>query len=700
MTTTASIATANSTPAPDQGSDPYVLHGRPLRPGFRLEDTSRYSADIWRLRAAQLQDQSLALILNFSTVPDRFRSAAKQLFYSLLSAEPPDGEDSPEIATIRGTHTHIKTFLTWLDNRWEPHRKSLAEVSGADLEAFLAHLLATHPNNEDQRSRLRNAVRMLWRWRSHLGDNGLRLDPHDLEGWGEAKPVRRRSENSTDRLPEDVFGPLFTWSLRFIDDFATDILDANRQWQHDRAEREPHPVGGKRQIARRLQAMLDEHIAAGRPIPGYKGQPSGSYFARALECPVSVITKHTAALEAAAAVVGVAENAYCTTTIQGRLDGQPWVTGIAAYHSAPGSLAELARHTQAAAYTVIAFLSGMRDSEVKHLRRGCLEVKRDEDGTSYRWRVNSLAFKGEDETDGVPATWVVGEPVARAIKILEALQPAHQDYLFGRLPHGPGARKGSSPALSTKGTNRQLNAFAAYVNGLCQAKERSDTIAAGPGHRVQLKTSAFRRTLAWFIARRPGGVIAGAIQYRHHGIQMFEGYAGTSSSGFRAEVESEQAIARGEGYMEMIESHQHTGFAGPSAEEVARRLTDFGEQARFEGQVVLDKHRLARIMKCHDPAVYPGEYVTCVHDPAKALCAKARSGRGDGLPDGECQPLACRNVALSRDNTEAWLRELDRIEQRLSSRPAMAPFLHHRLIQRHAEIRAFLQASDTPRRHV
>jgi hypothetical protein len=44
-------------------------------------------------------------------------------------------------------------------------------------------------------------------------------------------------------------------------------------------------------------------------------------------------------------------------------------------------------------------------------------------------------------------------------------------------------------------------------------------------HRWRLTTSHFRRTLAWFIARRPGGVIAGAIQYRHQKIQMFEGYA-------------------------------------------------------------------------------------------------------------------------------------------------------------------------------
>ena len=96
-------------------------------------------------------------------------------------------------------------------------------------------------------------------------------------------------------------------------------------------------------------------------------------------------------------------------------------------------------------------------------------------------------------------------------------------------------------------------------------------------------------------------------------------------------------------------------------------------------------------MNRHDPAVYPGEYVTCVHDHAKALCEKARHGRGEGLPDhGECQPLACRNVALTTENIAAWQRETDRIDARLASRPPLPPLLRHRLEARRAEITAFL----------
>lgn len=201
--------------------------------------------------------------------------------------------------------------------------------------------------------------------------------------------------------------------------------------------------------------------------------------------------------------------------------------------------------------------------------------------------------------------------------------------------------------------------------------------------------------MAWFIARRPGGVIAGALAYRHHCVQVFEGYAGTSESGFRAEVESEQALARGQHLMASIDAHQYTQFTGPAAGEAASRLEEFGERAGFGGKVVLDDRRLRRRMTRHDPAVYPGEYVTCVHDHSKALCEKARSRRSEGLPDhGGCKPLACRNVALTPDNIASWHSEIDKITERLAARPPLPPLLRHLLEDRRTEITAFLDRAS------
>jgi hypothetical protein len=198
--------------------------------------------------------------------------------------------------------------------------------------------------------------------------------------------------------------------------------------------------------------------------------------------------------------------------------------------------------------------------------------------------VTSLAFKGETNPAGTPATWVVGHPAARAVAAVEALQPADQPLLFAPLPH---VTTPTPPhqAQATGVTNHQLNEFVTWVNDYCAAHGREDGIPQVNGQLWRLSTSQFRRTLAWFIARRPGGSIAGAIAYRHLSVQMFEGYAGTSDSGFRAEVEGEQALA-------MTDAHAHTDLAGPAAEEAARWLAEFADTARFAGTVLTDAHRI------------------------------------------------------------------------------------------------------------
>lgn len=203
-------------------------------------------------------------------------------------------------------------------------------------------------------------------------------------------------------------------------------------------------------------------------------------------------------------------------------------------------------------------------------------------------------------------------------------------------------------------TNHQLNEFVIWVNDYCAAHGREDGIPPVNGQLWRLSTRQFRRTLAWFIARRPGGSVAGAIAYRHLSVQMFEGYAGTSDSGFRAEVESEQALARGEHLLAMTDAHEHTGLVGPAANDAAPLLEEFADITRFAGTVLTDPHRLARLMRRSDPAIYPGTFATCVFNPDKALCQQHRDTRGATHPSlGTCKPLEC---ATSHLPATTWTR--------------------------------------------
>lgn len=451
----------------------------------------------------------------------------------------------------------------------------------------------------------------------------------------------------------------------------------------------------------RIRGYLEESLRLGRPLPGADGRPSIFAIARTIGCDRRALDAHLAAITSAAQTLGVSEYAYLNLTIGGRIDGLPWLEGVCLDPIRDYSITVLTQMLQAACYIVIAFLSGMRDSEVKHLRRGCSSVERDGNGDPYRWKVSSLAFKGEGEDAGVPAMWVVGESAARAINALERIPRDRTDWLFASIKAapdtGPAWRRGGNAAMTVAGTNRQLNRFVTWVNDYCAARGRDDGIPDVEGRPWRVTTRQFRRTLAWYIARRPGGVIAGAIAYRHHSVQMFEGYAGTSESGFRAEVEAEEALNRGEHLLAMIDRHEHNDLVGPAADEAGRRLRELGEQMTFAGTVITDRRRLLRLMTRHDPAVYPGKYVTCVYNHSKALC-RARAGAPADSPDlTDCRPLTCRNVALGADDRASWRTELAAIDAELSARPPLPPLMAARLEQRGEQITDFLNRHEESR---
>ena len=654
-----------------------VLHGRELRAGARLEQTSRFSDDRWVLTPAILQRHDRAAVLDFTRVPAAHRAVARELFYGLLSGPLPPGLPRAAISSVRQAFTAVGYFLTWAGNRAGGGRNRPATLAGlttADLEDFHRHI-AVALRTRERRAHYRASARLLWHYRATLSDP-LSFDPARLQGWGEPNHCAR-GENRTARIDETVTGPLITWALRFTDDFAPDILSAAAEALPLHTAQLAAPGRALRPGA--LEELLASHERERRPLPGYRGKPNATFLARKLGCYPSTL-RRSPLLAAAAARTGVDTGTYLDTRPEFALDGRPWLEQIAYSTRGPGSLGTLARMLQTACYILIAYLTGMRDSEIKHLARGCVSAERDSNGTAYRWKITSLAFKGEATPRGVAATWVAGHPAARAAAVLEQLQPPGQSLLFARLPYREGTRPGSSAAvLTTAATQQALADFIAWVNGYCDATGRTGAI---PATRGRLTTRQFRRTLAWHIARRPGGVIAGALQYRHHAIQMFESYAGTSASGFRAEVEAEQALARGEHLLAMTDQHQHDQLTGPAAAEAATRLSAF---ATFAGQVTTDP----RLMASHDPAIYPGEYVTCIYHHPRALCT-----RGDGPDLAACQPLRCRNAAFTPANRDALRSELAAIDASLARAPALPPYLQHTLTARCHAITALLASQE------
>jgi integrase len=701
---------------PGVRDDTLVLGDRPLRPSVLRAATSRFRDLVWDLTPALHHQHHRKLVLNFASMPEQFRLVAKELYFALLAGEPTPGRRRPHIATIRGSFSAMLAFLQWADRRGV---MSLGALTAEDLNAYQEHLLKQRGGKAGGaagwRQKHRHAVRLFWIYRGGLATDRLSFDPGALDAWDDESCWAGRRENRTERIPEAVLGPLLGWALRWVDDFSDDVARAYQEWlalsansQANRIRRDLPPTASG-EVRVRLEALLARYRAERRPLPRVRGDRpvparvpqrdtstwvNASHLARELNCAPAALREApmVALLEEAIAEVGLSDGTWLRAEVHGRINGRPW-RGPIAYEEVP----ELARLLQTACYILIAYLSGMRDGEVKHLRRGCLATRRDNTGRAYRWTVTSQAFKGEANPEGVEATWVVGEPVGRAVGVLERLQPSHQHLLFARLVSSRYFHRGSAnDATSTPQTRRDLEAFVDWVNTYCDANGLTDLIPLVAGQRWHLTTRQFRRTLAWFIARRPGGVIAGAIAYRHHSVQLFEGYAGTSRSGFRAEVEAEQALERGERLLAMVEGYEHRRLGGPAAEEARVRLEELRRHAYgFAGTVVTDQRRLQLIMRRHDPSVFPGRFVTCVFNPDKALCLRPSGDRhGPVLPD--CRPLDCRNVALTPSNLAAWREQLARLDQALAPADVLAPYLRHRLTEQRDRVARFLAEHDHP----
>lgn len=171
--------------------------------------------------------------------------------------------------------------------------------------------------------------------------------------------------------------------------------------------------------------------------------------------------------------------------------------------------------------------------EVLELPRDCAFTTTADDGRT-RHKLRGRIFKGRKLT-GEEAEWVVLDAVHHAVDVLLRINddPTH---LFGyRLwPTSP-------PRLANKITER-LAGFRDHLNALF-GTAAEPFIPADGGQQWVFTTRQFRKTLAWHIAHQPFGVVAGARQYHHAKVTMFEGYAGTSGSGFAAEVAAEETVA-------------------------------------------------------------------------------------------------------------------------------------------------------------
>jgi len=162
---------------------------------------------------------------------------------------------------------------------------------------------------------------------------------------------------------------------------------------------------------------------------------------------------------------------------------------------------------------------------------------------------------------------------------------------------------------------------------------RTPARAGAPGVPWAFNARQFRRSLAWHIAHQPFGIVAGAKQYKHARHVMFSGYAGTSASGFAAEVATEEAVARLD-YAEDLYRDWNDG--GRSQGGASARIdAEFARIRRELGDlpgVVSSTTRLRRMLAHLTKTLYPGILNDCFYQSATAVCRKQAKALGRPLP--------------------------------------------------------------------
>ncbi|MDT7764454.1 MAG: hypothetical protein QOC63_3874 [Mycobacterium sp.] len=215
-------------------SDTLVLLRRELVPGTDAATLCRFGEDRWRLSEAIFEQHETAVSLNFTAIPAPLRMATKHYVWQLINHDAPTPlyrvtTERAAIRTIRSAWPGFKDFLLWL----HAHQfTQFSQVTHELLDDYLSHVGARDITME---AKFRRAVevRRLWCYRSILPEP-MRLPV--LPPWGGDPAgelfgrVRAQPENRTPRIGDATMQALLSWSLRFVERFADDILAAHTEY--------------------------------------------------------------------------------------------------------------------------------------------------------------------------------------------------------------------------------------------------------------------------------------------------------------------------------------------------------------------------------------------------------------------------------------------------------------------------------------
>ncbi|MDH2357664.1 integrase [Bradyrhizobium sp. SSUT112] len=690
-------------PLPQDLHDRPVLASAALKQGFDRSCLSRYGDASWDLGPAVFRENARRchVTVHFGSVEDiGTREAIRELLYARLNVDLPGHRKKLPPACVRQIFNRARRFFEFV--RGELGAVDLSRIDQQLLDRYARHLQTGCSRRPVIVGHLLEVPVDLYAFRDHLPSGGLRFQPWSGRAPARVAGYRHVRENRTPRMPEEVIAPLLAWSIRYVTEFAPDILAARDEL--DRLEthcaklvQSDQALDRKQRRARQRRRLMDyferrrreergvpiwgtAHNGATMRLPdtGDVSPPVNSHLlhlhigidARAeSRMHIQLASGAPDLIDAAIRQLGVETGGMDTCISLLPETGLPWRPRFDAK-----TLAQEERMLQSAAYILCAYLTGMRDCEVQAMQRGCLAISRSEDGLIMRHRIRSVAYKGKS-SHGEAADWVTIEPVAKAIGVLERLsfQAASARGLTTLWPV-LAAKSVCKDHLSAE-IVRQLNLYRDHLNELFGTINEPVIPNSSEGKPWRITTRQFRRTIAWHIANRPFGTIAGMIQYKHASVAAFEGYAGSSKSGFRAEVENQRALGQLDDLLVYFDERQvGSTLSGPAAPRISKALDAAAVELSPLPVMIADRARLRTMLASLARTLHVGVLADCFFDPGTALCLKqATNADNNKMPlTVLCQPTRCPNACITARHRPAWARSADEAravlkEKRLSS---------------------------------
>jgi len=289
--------------------------------------------------------------------------------------------------------------------------------------------------------------------------------------------------------------------------------------------------------------------------------------------------------------------------------GQTWTTGSASAFAANVDSALLEPLTHFCRMCCIVFVymfSGMRDSEVQSLKRGCVEPF---------WGHLTLTGKEFKTFRGAQARWVVIEPVAHAARLAEALS-WHDDRIV------VSARHGTDPVIDA---GQEIDSLIKTMNIAADLGLLENIPDGAP-----IRPHRFRRTFAITARKYPWMQIALNWQFKHASHFMTQSYYALNDdvTADDNEVGKELVEAAVDRLADLYARHERGeplyGKAAPRvvsefgaiAADVAAVET-VGQAGRFDGQIW--RHAEARKrLRGSALRLYPGLALDCAFGPGGA----------------------------------------------------------------------------------